>query len=150
MAVGIRLRMLSLIPVIIGYKFLPITKSVQILKLFHNFLILRPKLVCFLSSSSPLIPLSLPPSSLCASISPSSSISRYHWSTGQTVSLLSNQLTNVEEVQAHLSELTVLGELVLFCFKFDQLKVCIPSPLLSMSHPILSPFSTDAKTRDPK
>jgi hypothetical protein len=66
---------------------------------------------------------------------------------GTSVIELSNRLTNVEEVQTHLSELTVLGELVLFCFKFDQLKVISPPASLLNS----SPFPpSDVETRDSK
>lgn len=55
-------------------------------------------------------------------------ISRFHnFSTevGSKIGELSTHLTNVEACQSHLSELAAIGELILFCFKFDQMKVII-------------------------
>mmetsp|Transcript_14957 Transcript_14957/g.15691 ORF Transcript_14957/g.15691 Transcript_14957/m.15691 type:complete len:290 (-) Transcript_14957:698-1567(-) len=56
-------------------------------------------------------------------------ISRFHnFSTevGSKIGELSTQLINVEACQSHLSELAAIGELILFCFKFDQIKMLKP------------------------
>lgn len=45
-------------------------------------------------------------------------------SVGLKVGELSNLLTDVEGCQSNSTELVLMSELVLFCFKFDQLKVC--------------------------